>query len=230
MTSNTGGDLLVPGDPPPFEVVNPDGKARLVLFSDHAGRAIPRRLGTLGLRQAELDQHIGWDIGIANLARKLAVALDAPAVLGGYSRLVIDCNRRLDDPTSIAQESDKIPVPGNRGLSAEDRTARQDAIFKPYHVAIAAVIARKRKQGPDPAVLSLHSFTPQMNGFARPWHVGVLWNRDPRMPVPLMARLMQEPGLVVGDNEPYSGKDEHGYSVIFHAERVGLPHGLIEMR
>jgi predicted N-formylglutamate amidohydrolase len=230
MTSNKGGDLLVPGDPPPFEVVNPDGKGRLVLFSDHAGRAIPRKLGTLGLRQAELDQHIGWDIGIANLARKLAVGLDAPTVLCGYSRLVIDCNRRLDDPTSIAQESDKIPVPGNRGLSAEERKARQDAIFQPYHAAIANVIARKRQQGPGPAILSLHSFTPQMNGFARPWHVGVLWNRDPRMPVPLMARLMQVEGLVVGDNEPYSGKDEHGYSVIFHAERVGLPHGLIEMR
>ena len=230
MTSNKGGDLLGPGDPPPFEVVNPEGRARLVLFSDHAGRAIPQRLGTLGLRRADLDRHIGWDIGIANLTRKLAVSLDAPAVLCGYSRLVIDCNRRLDDPTSIAQESDQIPVPGNRGLSAEDRRARQEAIFTPYHAAIADVIARKRKEGPDPAVLSLHSFTPRMNGFARPWHVGVLWNRDPRLPVPLMARLMQEDGLVVGDNEPYSGKDEHGYSVIVHAERVGLPHGLIEMR
>src|SRR5689334_19565829 len=163
MTSNPGGDLLVPGDPPPFEVVNPEGSARLVLFSDHAGRGIPQKLGTLGLRQAELDQHIGWDIGIADLARKLAAALDAPAVLGGYSRLVIDCNRRLDDPTSIAQESDKIPVPGNRGLSAEDRRARQDAIFKPYHAAVADMIARKRKAGPDPAILSLHSFTPRMN-------------------------------------------------------------------
>jgi predicted N-formylglutamate amidohydrolase len=230
MTSNTGGGLLVPGDPPPFEVINPDGKARLVLFSDHAGRAIPKRLGTLGLKQAELDQHIGWDIGIANLARKLAAALDAPAVLAGYSRLVIDCNRRLDDPTSIAQESDRIPVPGNRGLSAEDRKARQEAIFAPYHAEIEAMIARKRKAGPDPAVLSLHSFTPRMNGFARPWHIGILWNRDPRLPVPLMARLMQEEGLVVGDNEPYSGKDEHGYSVIVHAEKQGLPHGLIEMR
>jgi predicted N-formylglutamate amidohydrolase len=230
MTSNTGGDLLAPGDPPPFEVVNPDGRARLVLFSDHAGRAIPQKLGTLGLRQAELDQHIGWDIGIADLARKLAAALDAPAVLAGYSRLVIDCNRRLDDPTSIAQESDKIPVPGNRGLSTEDRRGRQEAIFKPYHAEIEAMIARKRKAGPDPAILSLHSFTPRMNGFARPWHVGILWNRDPRLPVPLMARLIQEEGLVVGDNEPYSGKDEHGYSVIAHAEKIGLPHGLIEMR
>jgi predicted N-formylglutamate amidohydrolase len=230
MTPGSGGNLLGPGDPPPFEVVNPGGKARLVLFSDHAGRAIPRKLGTLGLQQVELDQHIGWDIGIAKLARKLAVALDAPAVLAGYSRLVIDCNRRLDDPTSIAQESDRIPVPGNRGLSPEDRRARQEALFRPYHAAIADVIAAKRKQGPDPAVLSLHSFTPRMNGFARPWHVGILWNRDPRLPVPLMARLMQEPGLVVGDNEPYSGKDEHGYSVIVHAETAGLPHGLIEMR
>ena len=121
-------------------------------------------------------------------------------------------------------------MPGNRGLSEADRAARQAAIFRPYHAAISEVIARKRAAGPDPAVLSLHSFTPRMNGFARPWHVGILWNRDPRLPVPLMARLMQEPGLVVGDNEPYSGKDEHGYSVIAHAEKEGLPHGLIEMR
>ena len=217
MNSDGSADLLLPGDPPPFETVNPQGKARLVLFSDHAGRAIPQRLGNLGLTEAELDQHIGWDIGIANLARRLAAALDAPAVLGGYSRLVIDCNRRLDDPTSIAQESDRIPVPGNRGLSAAERKARQDAIFRPYHAAIEAAIAGKRAAGPEPAILSLHSFTPRMNGFARPWHIGVLWNRDPRLPVPLMARLMQEPGLVVGDNEPYSGKDEHGYSVIAHA-------------
>jgi predicted N-formylglutamate amidohydrolase len=230
MNSETGGTLLLPGDPPPFEVVNSQGAARLVLFSDHAGRAIPQRLGTLGLKQDELDQHIGWDIGIAKLARKLAVALDAPAVLCGYSRLVIDCNRRLDDPTSIAQESDRIVVPGNRGLTDADRQARQAAIFRPYHTAVADVIARKRREGPEPAILSLHSFTPRMNGFARPWHIGILWNRDPRLPVPLMARLMREEGVVVGDNEPYSGKDEHGYSVIAHAEKIGLPHGLIEMR
>src|SRR5262249_12842041 len=157
--------------------------------------------------------HIGWDIGIAKLTRRLAAALDAPAVLGTYSRLVIDCNRRLNDPTSIAQESDRIPVPGNRGLSDADRQARMKAIFERYHRAVSEVIARKRDAGPDPAILSLHSFTPTMNGFERPWHIGILWNRDPRLPVPLMARLLQEPGLVVGDNEPYSGRDEHGYSI-----------------
>jgi predicted N-formylglutamate amidohydrolase len=224
------GDLLVAEDPAPFELVNPEGKARLVLFSDHAGRAIPKRLGALGLSEAELEQHIGWDIGIGALTRRLAVALDAPAVLGTYSRLVIDCNRRLDDPTSIAQESDRIPVPGNRGLSQADRKARAAAIFEPYHRAVTAMIEARLQAGMTPAVLSLHSFTPRMNGFQRPWHIGVLWHRDPRMPVPLMARLLKEPGLVVGDNEPYSGRDEHGYSIVAHAEAARLPHALIEVR
>jgi predicted N-formylglutamate amidohydrolase len=143
---------------------------------------------------------------------------------------VIDCNRRLDDPTSIAQESDRIPVPGNRNLAATDRKARAEAIFHPYHHAIEKIVATKSDQGHAPAIISLHSFTPRMNGFARPWHVGILWNRDPRLPVPLMARLLQETGIVVGDNEPYSGRDEHGYSMPFHAERPGLPHALFEVR
>jgi predicted N-formylglutamate amidohydrolase len=233
MTTETAGaapDLLVGEDPPPFELVNADGRARLVLISDHAGRAIPQRLGKLGLTQAELDQHIGWDIGIGAMARRMAEALDAPAVIGGYSRLVIDCNRRLDDPSSIAQESDRIPVPGNRGLSVAERKARAAAIFHPYHDAIDAIVAAKRGAGPLPAIISLHSFTPRMNGFARPWHVGVLWNRDPRLPVPVMVRLLKEPGIVVGDNEPYSGRDEHGYSMPYHAEAPGLPHALFEVR
>jgi predicted N-formylglutamate amidohydrolase len=233
MTGETGGsgpELLSADDPPPFEIINPEGRARLVLISDHAGRAVPKRLGMLGLTRAELDRHIGWDIGIGAMARHMAASLDAPAVIGGYSRLVIDCNRRLNDPTSIAQESDRIPVPGNRGLSAADRQARSEAIFHPYHRAIDGIIAQKRRTGPDPAVISLHSFTPQMNGFARPWHIGVLWHRDARLPVPLMARLRREPGVVVGDNEPYSGRDEHGYSIPAHAEAAGLPHALFEVR
>jgi predicted N-formylglutamate amidohydrolase len=140
------------------------------------------------------------------MARRMAEALDAPAVIGGYSRLVIDCNRRLDDPSSIAQESDRTPVPGNRGLSAADRQARADAVFRPYHRAIGDIIAAKQRGGSMPAIVSLHSFTPRMNGLARPWHIGVLWNRDPRLPVPLMARLLRESDIVVGDNEPYSGR------------------------
>jgi predicted N-formylglutamate amidohydrolase len=222
--------LLDAGDPPPFSVFHREGRAELVMFCDHAGRAFPKVLGTLGLGRHELEQHIAWDIGIAGLGRRLARSLDAPFFMTAYSRLVIDCNRHLDDPTSMPQESDRIRVPGNRGLTLADRRLRQDEIFRPYHAALSREIAERIAAGRIPVVISLHSFTPVMNGFQRPWHVGVLWNRDARMPVPLMKRLAEEPGLVVGDNEPYSGRDGHGYSIKAHAEALGLAHALLEIR
>ncbi len=222
--------LLRPGDPPPFEVVNPDGAGRVVLIADHAGRAIPAALGGLGLDAAALARHIAWDIGIGDVTRRLARRLDAPAVLAGYSRLVIDCNRRLDDPTSIAQESDDVPVPGNRALAAADREARAAAVFAPYHAAIQGVIDGRRRAGIVPALVSMHSFTPVMNGFERPWHVGILWNRDPRLPQALLRRLGAESDLCVGDNEPYSGRLGQGYSIHRHGADNGLAHVLIELR
>lgn len=222
--------LLGAGDPPPFTLLNERGAAPLVMFCDHAGRAFPRKLGTLGVDPRQLDQHIAWDIGIGGVAGILSRELDAPVAMAGYSRLVIDCNRRLDDPTSIAQVSDGTEIPGNRGLDEAARRQRADEIFRPYHAAVAGLIESRLRAGMVPLILSLHSFTPVMAGFRRPWHIGILWNRDPRLPVPLMARLAELPHVCVGDNEPYSGRDEHGYSIIAHAERLGLAHALIEIR
>jgi predicted N-formylglutamate amidohydrolase len=222
--------LLLPEDPPPCTLVNADGGAPLVLFCDHGGRAFPAALERLGLSPRELDQHIAWDIGIAGLGRILAAGLDAPLLLANYSRLVIDCNRRLADPTSIAQESDRTRIPGNCHMTEAERKAREREIFTPYHQALDQLILRQRDRVGALAILSLHSFTPSMNGFQRPWHIGILWNRDGRLPVPLMRRLAEVPDLCVGDNEPYSGRDEHGYSIRAHAEDLGLPHALIEIR
>jgi len=228
--AETEAPLLGPGDPPPFEIVNPDGAGRAVLLGDHAGRAIPQSLGTLGLGPAALARHIAWDIGIGDVTRSLAKRLDAPAVLAGYSRLVIDCNRKLGDPTSMPQESDGVVVPGNRGLTPVDRARRVAALFTPYHAAVARVIEGRRRAGLVPAIVSMHSFTPVMKGFERPWHIGILWNRDPRLPVSLMKRLAAEGDICVGDNEPYTGRDEHGHSIYVHGEHLGLPHVLIEVR
>ena len=222
--------LLGPEDPAPFSVFHREGRAELVMFCDHAGRAFPKALGTLGLGPRELEQHIAWDIGIAGLGRRLAHSLDAPFFMTAYSRLVIDCNRHLDDPTSIAQESDRIPVPGNRGLSAEDRRRRQDEIFRPYHDALMAEIKGRVAGGRIPVIISLHSFTPVMNGFHRPWHIGVLWNEDERISRPLIERLQAMKAFVVGDNQPYTGKTQSGYTIPFHAERNRLPHVMVEIR
>lgn len=212
---------------PPFEIVNPDGRAPALVICDHASKFIPPEYENLGLPEAEVARHIGWDIGAGEVARALARLLDAPAVLCGTSRLVIDCNRRLDDPSSIPEVSDGTPIPGNRGLSPAERRRRAELVFHPYHRAIEERLARFPK---PPALISIHSFTPVMNGFARPWHVGLLYDADDRLARPLIAALKAEPGLVVGDNEPYSGRNPVGYSLATYGNGMGLAPAVFEIR
>ncbi len=223
--------LLGADDPPPFEPVNADGRAGAVLVCDHASCAVPAALDQLGLDESLLGRHIGWDIGAADVARRLAVLLDAPALLAGYSRLVIDCNRPLGAPASIPRFSDGIEVPGNRNVDATGARARTEACFRPYHAAVGAAIKRLGERlGGAPAVISVHSFTPLLDGGERPWHVGILWDRDPRIAEPLIAALAADPEICVGDNQPYSGREPVPYTIPTHAVARRLPHVTIELR
>ncbi|MBK7541150.1 MAG: N-formylglutamate amidohydrolase [Candidatus Competibacteraceae bacterium] len=223
--------MLDPTDPPPFTVINPDGKASVVLVCDHASNRIPANLDQLGLGSVELSQHIAWDIGAAPVARLLAERLDAPAVLAGYSRLVIDCNRPPGDPTSIAQVSDGIIVPGNLHLDDAAAEARSNEVFWPYHHAITQMLAQRWRHGNGrtPALVAIHSFTPVLNGFRRPWQLGVLWNRDARLALPLLHQFRADLEVCVGDNEPYSGR-EVGFTMNAHGGAAGLSHVEIEIR
>jgi predicted N-formylglutamate amidohydrolase len=220
--------LLEPDEPPPFEVVNAHGRAVAVLVCDHAANRVPRRLGGLGLDAAALADHIAWDPGAAEVARGLAARLDAPLVLGGYSRLVVDLNRPLAHPGSIAQESAGMAVPGNRGLSPGEREARLAALFRPYHAAIDRLL--DGRAGRPAVLLAIHSFTPVLAGVSRPWQVGVSHRSDPRLAVLLRDALAREEGLTVGDNEPYPIEDWIDYTVPVHGEGRGLPAAMIELR
>ena len=221
--------LIGPGDPPPFEVLNPDGAASVLLICDHASPAIPAALGDLGLDAGALGRHVAFDIGAADVTRSLSRRLDAPAVLAGYSRLLIDMNRQPGDPESVLGASDGTPVPGNRDLSEKDEAGRAETFFRPYHRAIADVMAHLWRRGPAPAVFSVHSFTPSLNGEDRQWDVGVLWNRDPRLALPLIEKLRRSDPLRVGDNEPYSGRQK-AYTIDLHAGAAGLPNCAVEIR
>ncbi len=222
--------FLGPDDPGAFEIVNPGGRASVLLMCDHASNAVPKALGTLGLPRRELDRHIAWDIGIAAVTRRLAVALDAPGVLSGYSRLVIDCNRNVDDEQSIPATSDGTDIPGNRNLAPREVASRVHACYRPYHGAAARLIDAIESSWRPPAVVCMHSFTPSMDGFERPWHVGVLWEHDGRMALPAMESLRRRGDLCVGDNEPYSALNPRGYSMPAHASRAGRPAMQFEIR
>lgn len=225
-----GGTLLSEADPPPFSVLNAGGASPYLLIADHAGQAVPRQLRQLGLPQAELDRHIGWDIGIAGVTAALAERLDACAILQTYSRLVIDCNRPLPSPTSIAVVSDGTVIPGNADLDDAQRRQRADEIFAPYHARIAAELDRRAGADRPALLVAMHSFTPAMNGMHRPWHAGVLYQRDARLAHALLQALRDEGDLVVGDNAPYSVSDATDYAIPVHAERRGLAHVELEIR
>ena len=220
--------LLRSGEPDPVVLRRPDGRSPLFLTCDHAGRRVPEALGRLGLPETEFDRHIAWDIGAAAVSRLIADALDATLVEQVYSRLVIDCNRPLDATSSIPLVSEATPIPGNGALSPAEIETRQREIFAPYHAAIAAALDAR---GARPTTLvAMHSFTPVYLGEARPWHIGTLYGRDARLARALYGLLVREPGLVVGDNQPYSVSDGSDYAIPVHGEGRDLVHVGIEIR
>ncbi|MCB1519474.1 MAG: N-formylglutamate amidohydrolase [Hyphomicrobiaceae bacterium] len=203
--------------------------AGLILLCDHAENTFPAEYGTLGLPPAELERHIAYDIGAAGVTERLAAVLDVPAILTRFSRLLIDPNRGTDDPTLIMRISDGAVVPGNRHLDDAERSKRIRTYYAPYHAAIDALIDEARGHHPHPALLSIHSFTELWRGDIRPWQIGILWDSDDRLAMPLIDTFVAEGDLLVGDNEPYTGRLK-GDCMWQHGTQRGLPHAIIEVR
>jgi predicted N-formylglutamate amidohydrolase len=220
--------LLLPDEAPPVELVNADGPGSAVLVCDHASNRVPQGLGTLGLEAVHLADHIGWDPGAADVARHLSACLDAPLVLSGYSRLVIDCNRPPGHAQSIAEQSAGVSVPGNRGLTPLDRERRLNTFFRPYHAAISRLLDRRSHRAS--LLLSIHSFTPVLNGRSRPWHMGVSCGRDRRLAALMLGALACGGDFNVGDNAPYPIEADVDYTIPVHGEARGLPCTMIEIR
>ncbi|MGR3724024.1 N-formylglutamate amidohydrolase [Abyssibius alkaniclasticus] len=211
---------------------NQEGAAPVLVLCDHATNRVPPCVngGSLGICAADMNRHIAFDIGALAVARLLAATLDAPLLATNFSRLVIDPNRGEDDPTLLMKLYDGTIIEGNRHADATEKQRRLDAFHRPYHNAISARLEAWLNAGITPAVISIHSFTPQLRGRGpRPWHIGVLWDEDRRMAQPLIEQLSENPALVVGSNEPYAGS-YHGDTMYFHATRRGLPQVLIELR
>jgi predicted N-formylglutamate amidohydrolase len=222
--------LLTADEPAACIALGEPNASPFLLVCDHAGNRLPRRLGTLGLPHSELRRHIAWDIGAAGVVRQMVARLGGLAILQTYSRLAIDCNRPPAVESAIPTISENTAIPGNLHLTAADRARRIGEIFQPYHDRIAAELDRRQAAQIPTALVAIHSFTPVYHGVARPWHVGMLYNRDDRLSRAMIELLNREGGLVVGDNQPYSVSDESDYTIPVHAERRGLPYGEIEIR
>lgn len=222
--------LLGPNDPPPVRITNPGGGSSFLLIGDHAGKAFPEALGTLGLGQGDLARHIVCDIGVMELGCMLADRLDACFIEQSYSRLVVDCNRAAAHPQAFAAVSDGTVIPGNAALDTTGQAERFCAIHAPYQAAIADTLADRDAAGRETILVSLHSFTPVMQGLARAWDIGVLHHGgETGFALALLDRLRAMQGVRVGDNEPYR-MDETDHTVPLHAYAARRPYAELEIR
>jgi predicted N-formylglutamate amidohydrolase len=226
----SGMRILAADEPAAVTIDRPEGRSEFVLVCDHASRVIPRSLGSLGLDDAQRASHIAWDIGAAAVAARLSTAMDATLLLQGYSRLVIDCNRPPGSGTSIPTRSEYVQIAANENLTTADAAARVAEIFAPYHAALGTALEQRRVAGARTLLVSIHSFTPVYLGRARPWKIGLMYRKDPRLGRALLDLLRQDDSLQAGENEPYAISDDTDYTIPMHGEARGLPHVGIEIR
>jgi predicted N-formylglutamate amidohydrolase len=222
------GSLLAQDEEPAVEVH--EGSGPFVVVCEHASNRMPRALGSLGLDAVHLDRHIAFDPGAAELAMGLAERFDAALVMQRYSRLVIDCNRDTDLPDAITTFSEDTAIPGNEGLSGEARASRIKSLWEPFHAALDRLIEKRKAARMASGLITVHSFTPVYRGVSRPWHVGIISTDERRFAEAMLKALRSDPKLVVGDNQPYSAKDNVDYTIRRHGRDRGLPHVMIEVR
>lgn len=225
--------LLQAGEPQPFRVENERGRGVGLIISDHASNRVPRALKDMGLKKADLKKHIAWDIGAEDATLHIARTLDMPAILAQYSRLVVDLNRDPQHEECVPAVSDRIAVPANENLSKKARDQRLKEVYWPYQNKIGKLLDRFVKKKQVPMLFSIHSFTPVMQGFRRPWHISLLWNKEEKIARRIVQAIRRaHPNLLVGENEPYTliGDRFKGSTIWRHAEERGLPYIFVEFR
>jgi predicted N-formylglutamate amidohydrolase len=220
--------LLAPDEGPAVEVR--EGGGGFVVVCEHASRRLPKSLGDLGLAAADLTRHIAWDPGAADVARRLAGTLDADLVLQRFSRLVVDCNRDPALPSAFVTVAEDTTVPGNLDLVDAEKARRMEAIWTPFHAAVDRLLDRRREAGRPSALVTVHSFTPVFRGESRPWHVGFVSTEERSFTEAMLSAMRRDRSLVVGDNQPYSAKDDVDYTIRRHGRERGVPSVMIEVR
>ena len=223
--------MLERHEPPVCDIYNASGKAPLLVGCDHAENRIPESLSNLGLEPRHLESHIALDVGAKQVSMLLSEMFDAPLIMAGYSRLVVDLNRYPDDPSIILEDSDGIPIPGNIGIDEPSRQERIDTIFDPYHKKYAQMAKQMTERHDNPLLLALHSFSPVCGRQQRPWHYGVMWDEYPgNVKQQMLDGFSRFDDLIIGDNKPYAGHSPQGYAHVEHGHRNRMRVALLEIR
>jgi predicted N-formylglutamate amidohydrolase len=225
MLANNGLDW-----PTACEFIQESGASDIVLVCEHGSNFITTEYGRLGLDDADIQRHIAWDIGAAQVTRKLAASLGAPAFLGTYSRLLVDLNRPLRCADSIPLQSEGTAIPGNAELTLEEIVRREATIFTPFHNEVAAYLNNRQMEGRPTKLVAIHSFTPIYFGVSRPWHAGVLFGHAEGFARVVLSHLRSDPSLNATLNQPYKISRDSDYAILVHGDDRQIDAVLLEIR
>ena len=214
----------------PYQVYNLKGKSRMIILCDHASSYIPSKYMNLGLGKKEIRRHIGWDIGAALVAKKIAKRLNATLIMSGFSRLLVDCNRPLGVPQAFTEISESTIIPANLNLTKKNKKYRAKKYCIPYRDRIDKILRSRIRKKIIPVIIAVHSFTPVYKGFVRPWHLGLLYRKDRRMVSLVQDQMINNKSIKIGINEPYKCNLKGDYSIPYFGESNGLPNILFEIR
>lgn len=177
-----------------------------LISCEHAGNRIPPEWAAIMAPDCRLlPTHRGYDPGALDLAILLAAALRAPLHLSTTTRLLVDLNRSLDNPSLFG--------PSTSTLDARSRACILREHYTPYRRTIQRDAARLARTRAGCDHISVHTFTPVLRGVKRRADIGLLY--DPARPreadlarrwAAAIRRL--EPRLVVLMNSPYKGTDD----------------------
>lgn len=214
-----------------FEIINEKSQCPIILTCEHASNLIPNKYNNLGLDNKYFDTHIARDKGCKEVTIMLAKKIGATAFIGGFSRLLIDLNRKENEAEIILDESDKVFIPGNKNLSSEEKEFRLNEYYRPYHQAIDKKIDELKKTGIEPIVLSIHAYTSQLQGgIFRPWNIGILYINETPFTKIIIENISKIKNLTVGYNEPYDLRKYKTGSTVIHGYNKNIDNCLIEIR
>ncbi|MBO9132268.1 N-formylglutamate amidohydrolase [Rhizobium sp. B230/85] len=211
-------------------VERPDGRSPVVVICEHASSRLPERFGDLGLSEEARNSHIAWDPGALAVARGLSRNLDAPLVYQRFSRLIYDCNRPPESPAAMPEVSEIYDIPGNRQLDSEERRARTEALYVPFHQRIRDLLLRRTALGMASVIVTIHSFTPIYDGRYREVELGILHDTDDRLANRMLALAGEAPLYRTERNQPYGPQHGVTHTLQLHGVSNDLKNVMIEVR
>ena len=189
----------------------------IIVSCEHGGNTVPHAYHHLFIDAEDILQtHRGYDTGALSVAKELSDELRAKLFFNEISRLIIDTNRSLNTADLFSEYTSHLKAPAKEHII--------EHYYTPYRERLERYILNHL--GRKPLLhLSVHTFTPIMNGVERGVDIGLLF--DENNPIErefcnhwrqLLVEVLPQKNVML--NVPYNGSDD-GFTTHMRQKATG---------